>query len=61
MTPTPGLPEPFASFSDLRILRTMAYESEQAKHLLRNAGFGVTGTPIVETVKQVLRFVEEHR
>ena len=30
------------------------FKSEQAKNLMGDAGFGVTGTDILETVKQVL-------
>lgn len=30
------------------------WEADEAKHLLRRRGYGVTGTSILETVKQVI-------
>lgn len=55
------LPEPYRSFSNLDLLRAIAHESDQAKQLLRNAGFGVTGMGLLETVKEVLAEVDCNR
>jgi hypothetical protein len=36
-------------------------EAEAAKDLLRAAGFGVTGTSLLETVKQALQEIQDAR
>ncbi len=44
-----------ASDNETRILIAIHYfRAEKAKRLMRDAGFGVTGTDILETTKQVL-------
>lgn len=44
-----------ASDNEVRILIAIHYfRAEKAKQLMREAGFGVTGTDILETTKQVL-------
>lgn len=48
------LPEPYASYDDIWLLRQIAKEHDETKQMLRNAGFGVTGTPLPETVKEAL-------
>jgi phosphoribosylaminoimidazole (AIR) synthetase len=37
-----------------QIYEKMVEESDQAKQLLRKAGYGVTGTGLLETVKECL-------
>jgi hypothetical protein len=39
----------------LKLLARVANDSNQAKNLLREAGYGWTGLNVVETVKQALK------
>jgi len=49
------LAEELASDNELRVLIAIHYlRAEKAKQLMREAGFGVTGTDILETTKEVL-------
>lgn len=46
--------------SELYLLNMIAEESAKAKQLLREAGFGVTGTNLLETVKECLEELNEY-
>lgn len=43
----------------LDLIASMCVESERAKQILRSKGYGVTGTSIVETAKQVPQSTEQ--
>lgn len=47
--------------TELEMLNLIAEESGSAKQLMRDAGFGVTGTNLLETTKQALAEIERLR
>lgn len=51
-----------ASDNEVRVLIAIHFfRAEKAKRLMRDAGFGVTGTDILETAKQVLMEVSNEQ
>jgi len=41
--------------SGLELLGKIVYEAEEAKQLLRKAGFGWTGLSLIDTVREVIK------
>lgn len=44
---------------EVRLLRQYYHEGEVAKDLLRARGFGVTGTGLLDTVKEVIQHLDD--
>lgn len=45
----------------IELLELIAKEHAEAKQLLQDAGYGVTGTPLIDRVKEVLKDLELFR